>query len=139
MNFIKNRSSKVKLPVRQKNGKLKFYYSRQKLFKEGVPQGSTLGPICFILYTNSMFEEIPKGITIRAYADDVHILVTHQKILVLQRLLQKGLNHITNWATKALLNFNMTQSTYSLYGSADEITLFLTAQNQLLRKENDPK
>ena len=39
----------------------------------GVPQGSTLGPIMFLLYVNDLEDHLPPGVELAVYADDTTI------------------------------------------------------------------
>ena len=39
----------------------------------GVPQGSILGPLLFLLYYNNIIEKMPKG-SVLCYADDTVVL-----------------------------------------------------------------
>ncbi|MCP3661550.1 MAG: hypothetical protein GY696_03475, partial [Gammaproteobacteria bacterium] len=39
----------------------------------GVPQGSVLGPLLFILYVNDIADRLPQGVTTKLFADDVKL------------------------------------------------------------------
>jgi len=50
--------------------------STWELIKQGVPQGSVLGPLLFLLYINDLSKIIPNYNSIVLFADDINILVT---------------------------------------------------------------
>ena len=60
----------------------------------GVPQGSVLGPLFFVLYLDSLIQSLSKSnnTTVYAYADDLKILSNNRQDL------QNTLNIIQNWA-----------------------------------------
>ena len=64
--------------------------------RSGVPQGSVLGPLLFILFINDM-ESCVKHSTIRFFADDTRILKHIGSSLDVD-LLQQDLNSAIKWA-----------------------------------------
>jgi len=70
----------------------------------GVPQGSVLGPLLFLLFIN----DLPNRVTsnIRLYADDITIYTTiYSNEDILQ--LQKDLDNLSKWASDLLMTFNV--------------------------------
>ena len=70
--------------------------SEASLVISGVPQGSVLGPILFLIYVNDMHQCIINS-TLRSFADDTRLSA---KISTLNdcSLLQKDLEHIVEWS-----------------------------------------
>ena len=70
----------------------------------GVPQGSVLGPVLFILYIN----DLPKNLKcdVFLYADDVKISNSIYSLHDSFKL-QQDLNSISAWSDKWLLKFNV--------------------------------
>ena len=63
--------------------------------KAGVPQGSILGPILYLIYTS----DIPymEGITLSTYADDTAIIASHTNAVTASLILQNYLLKIQQW------------------------------------------
>ena len=73
----------------------------------GVPQGSVLGPLCFLLFVNDL--GLPDWIrnSIRMFADDTKIwCVPVIKQVEDNLLLQKDLDSMAEWSEEWLLRFN---------------------------------
>ena len=79
----------------------------------GVPQGSVLGPILFLIYINDSPNIIPKGVNIKLFADDTKIYKSFQT-KVEQKILDTALSEIEKW-TKTWGIFIATNKTFVLH------------------------
>ena len=70
----------------------------------GVPKGTILGPILFIIYINDISTNITS--TVKIYADDTKIYRTINEPDKDIPALQLDLNRLSGWANKWQLRFN---------------------------------
>lgn len=84
--------------------------SSQNTTSCGVPQGSILGPILFLLYINDITLVTDK-LKFLLYADDTTIFIQGHNLLDITTTLNTELNKISNWikSNKLTLNINKTQ------------------------------
>lgn len=68
INFLNNRKFKVRIEQD---------FSEEYPIHSGVPQGSVLGPLLFVIFINDLPEHLPKGVNIKIYADDIKLYVEH--------------------------------------------------------------
>ena len=74
------------------------HVSSFKLITAGVPQGSRLGPLLFIIYINDIIEDIESDILI--FADDTSMLANGKTVEETSAILQRDLARIEIWAKK---------------------------------------
>ena len=71
----------------------------------GVPQGTVLGPILFLLYVNNL-SNVVKGASINVYADDVVIYASHANIDMVRTNLKASINEVSKWYSTNLLQLS---------------------------------
>ena len=85
--YLSNRSQYVSI-----NG----YESSLAVINCGVPQGSVLGPLLFLLYINDLNQAI-KFCKVHHFADDTNLLCHSNSIKKLNKLVNADLKHLVNW------------------------------------------
>ena len=82
----------------------------------GVPQGSVLGPLLFLLYVNE-FASAFKDSTCIMYADDTTLICCKETVCEAALQLQKSLDIAHKWLNDNHLIINTTKSSVMLVGS----------------------
>lgn len=73
------------------------YFSFRKIFA-GVPQGSVLNPILYLLFTADIRKN--PDVKVATFADDTVILVTGDDVAITTTKLQTALNRIMDWTDR---------------------------------------
>ena len=82
----------------------------------GVPQGSILGPLSFLIYINNMLNVIANT-SMYQYADDTVLLSTGNNIEGCKNEMQRDLIHIVQWCNCNKLSLNFKKTKCMLFGS----------------------
>ena len=101
----------------------------------GVPQGSVIAPILFILFVRDIATSFPKHIK---FADDLTVWVRHTNIKTAASLLEGQLTTLVKWTNKWRLIINVTKTEvicFSSYTHHDvSVKLGPTTLNQVTHK-----
>ena len=120
--YLSNRSQAVFI-----NGVL----SEHEQIKCGVPQGSILGPLLFLIYINDLSSII--GIaTTRMYADDTNLTFTACNIPELQEQMSVDIQCLKNWLIANKLTLNVIKTEFMLVGSRQRIATMTENTNTFL-------
>ena len=101
--FLTDRTAKVKINTT---------FSTSFKIYSGVPQGSILGPILFLIYINDLTFYIPKNVSKCLFADDLKIFQVFKNSENTNSL-QNALNIISQWSSDWALEIS-TQKTFVL-------------------------
>ena len=93
--YLKNRNQKVFI---------NNTFSTQKPISAGVPQGSVLGPLLFLIYINDISDDLT-GLA-RLFADDTSLSYSSADIRQIELILNEDLRKLSEWARKWLILFN---------------------------------
>jgi hypothetical protein len=87
--------------------------------KCGVPQGSILGPLLFILYINDIIHssELAKFIM---FADDTNIFFKHKNLSILYNVINTELEKIYVWFKLNKLSLNIKKTNYILFQNGNK-------------------
>ena len=76
--------------------------------RAGVPQGSILGPLLFLLFINDIVNDI--GSNIRVFGDDTSLFIIVDNAPDAAACLNSDLDRITRWAAMWLVTFNPSKT-----------------------------
>ena len=89
------------------------YTSEPLQVTPGVPEGSVIGPLLFVIYINDLLTSLPAN-TVMAYADDVTLVAYGQSEAEAAGALQVLLNCVNEWSTRNALLVNTHKSKWML-------------------------
>ena len=99
----------------------------------GVPQGSVLGPLFFLVYVNDVQSALDEC-NVKLYADDTVLYQSGLNSHEASVKLQASLNHFVNWCSTNQLTINIQKTKVMVFGSRHRVK---KAKNVDIRINND--
>ena len=106
----------------------------------GVPQGSILGPLLFLIYINDLYNVCHKSIPI-LFADDTNLFYKGNKLDVLVKNINDELENISLWLKVNKLSLNIKKTHFIVFkrGKAPMSHLNIKIDDQLIDKVEKKK
>ena len=132
--YLENRKIRVKCQVAS-SGKLE--YSDYQIVNYGTPQGSCLGPLIFLIFTNDLHQHLNHCASI-LFADDTTLYKTHRNLNYLKWCIQDDMQTLADWFKANKLTLNLEKTICLLFqqsGSCKELELVVDSVTIRTSKE----
>ena len=103
-----------------------YYNSCKSCIKKvtcGVPQGSILGPLLFILYVNDIINT-STILNFVLFADDTTILYSHKDLVNKIGMINNELEKVTDWFKANKLSINVDKTNFMIMGTPQKTLKF---------------
>ena len=89
-------------------------YSGQKNITTGVPQGSVLGPLLFLIYVNDIQTADP-GCSMRLFADDTNVFIHDKNCMNLTIKASQTISNLQKWFNINKLTLHLGKTNYTVF------------------------
>lgn len=131
--YLTNRKQRT-ASLDEESGRVLF--SRWETIERGVPQGSILGPLIFLLYTNEIPQIVNHMTTL--YADDSSVIIKSDKVNITQEILNTT-KQFDDWYSHNDLKLNISKTEIIQFGYFKKDKITLNYNEQVLSSSDEVK
>jgi hypothetical protein len=117
--YLNNRYMRVHI---SEGGSNQMSFSTWEQITDGVPQGSVLGPLLFLIYINDLPKTINEKTVPILFADDTSIIVKNSNQKDFQCNMAMAFNCVNQWFIKNLLSINADKTHYIQFKTKNKPT-----------------
>jgi hypothetical protein len=99
------------LSARKQRTRIDMTLSDENIIRNGVPQGTILGPLFFLIYINELCNLKIKG-QIISYADDTAIVIKSESWEKTMQIAEETMFHVNSWLEVNKLSLNIEKTIY---------------------------
>ena len=119
-------------------------WSKSKAFQQGLPQGSVLSPLLFLVYINDLVEKLAdSGVEVSAFADDLAVWKVAGQMEECREGVQRAATIVEDWCERWLMKLSVGKCTVTLFSldprDKEMRGMEVTMEGQQLLKEKTPR
>ena len=134
--YLNGRQMRVKCNVASSG---KTEYSNYMKVSYGTPQGSCLGPLIFLIFTNDLHRHLVYSSSI-LFADDTTLYKTHRNLIYLKWCLEDDLCTLSDWFAANKLTLNLDKTVCMLFQKNNKnIEIELKVKDMIIVNQKETK
>ena len=133
--YLTNRKLKVRCSTDKDPG---VTYSSSYDVEYGSPQGSCLGPLLFLIFTNDLYKNLDHCNAI-LFADNTTVYKGHRNKNYLRWCIETDLKKLTDWFKANKLTVNINKTVFMSFGSKDDRLTDIEIGGEIIRHSESTK
>jgi hypothetical protein len=108
-------------------------HSNKYCYRFGVPQGSVLGPLLFLIYVDNIGNSIPDA-KVKLLADDTNLFVSHENVKNLNDNVKYNVRLLCQWFVANKLSLNASKTYYMAFSTRNQSPFRVTVDKLELKR-----
>ena len=100
--------------------KFQNFTSRKEFVQSGIPQGSIMGPLLFLCFTNDLANEFGDECKMVAYADDTQLIIEAENINMLKNKIEQAITTAQKWYKENSMKNNIAKTEILIFNPSNK-------------------